>query len=85
MSRVAGALVVDFGGGRDDAPCGWVTGPAGGEEQGIGTGGFPRNVGDPVVSKENPGRRYRVNNSRPARRHSALRERNPSATLVPAA
>jgi hypothetical protein len=28
--------------------------PAGVGEQGIGTWGFPRNVGDPVVSKESP-------------------------------
>src|SRR3989304_5111323 len=27
--------------------------------------GFPRNVGDPVASAANPGRRYRVNNSGP--------------------
>ena len=40
-------------------------GPAGVGEQGMGTFGFPRNVGAPVVSKEKPGWRYRVNNSRP--------------------
>jgi hypothetical protein len=40
-------------------------GPAGVGEQGIGTFGFPRNVGDPVVSKGKSGWRYRVNNSRP--------------------
>ena len=28
---------------------------------------FPRNLGDPVVSSDNPGRRYRVTNSRPRR------------------
>ena len=29
---------------------------------------FPRNLGDPVVSSDNPGRRYRVINSRPWQR-----------------
>src|SRR5208337_2118285 len=33
-----------------------------------GQGRFPRNLGDPVVSSEIPGRRYRVTNSRPRRR-----------------
>src|SRR3954463_10346220 len=28
--------------------------------------GFPRNLGGPVASTANPGRRYRVTNSRPA-------------------
>ena len=32
-----------------------VIGPAGVAEQGIGTMGVPRNVGDPVVSARNPG------------------------------
>ena len=61
-----GSLRCGFSGGRVVAP-GAVgrEDPAGVGEQGIGTLGFPRNVGDPVVSKGKPGGRYRVNNSRP--------------------
>ena|SRR5271157_2820798 len=35
-------------------------------EQGTLTSGFPRNLGGPAVSSVDPGRRYRVTNSRPA-------------------
>ncbi len=38
---------------------------------------FPRNMGDPAVSTStDPGRRYRVTNSRPVGEHPARRERN---------
>ena len=45
--------------------------------------GFPRNLGDPVVSTANSRREYRVTNSRLRRPYSAGEERNTSATVVP--
>jgi hypothetical protein len=38
-----------------------------------GQSGFPKNLGDPVVSSVDPGWSYRVTNSRPQRRTRPLR------------
>ena len=50
---IAGAFVVDTSGGHVEAPQ-WpgVLGPTGVREQGIGTQGLPRNLGDPAVSTD---------------------------------
>jgi hypothetical protein len=52
----AGAFVVDTSGGHVEAPQ-WpgVLGPTGVQEQGIGTQGLPRNLGDPAVPTDNSG------------------------------
>jgi len=50
---IAGAFVVDTSGGHVEAPQ-WpgVLGPTGVREQGTGTQGLPRNLGDPAVSTD---------------------------------
>jgi hypothetical protein len=46
--------------------------------------GFPKDLGGPVVSAENPGGRYRVTNSRPALAHSSCAgAKFTSASVVP--
>jgi hypothetical protein len=66
MKILAGADVVHVTEGRVAAPL-WpgACDPAGVEEQGTFTLGFPRNLGGPSIFSEIPGGRYRVTNSRP--------------------
>ena len=67
IDTIAGADGVYSPEGRVAAPQRpGVRDPAGVGEQGTLTHGSPRNLGDPVAFSVNPGRRYRVTNSRPA-------------------
>ena len=65
--QVAGADVVKGTEGRVAAPqFGLATAIPPGSESRTRSHGFPRNLGGPVASTANPGRSYRVTNSRPA-------------------